>query len=90
MNSRRYLNTILTVIAVLLSLQLWTSWNSGELSTATPAMAQPEEPGGLPNAGAQRKQQIDLLKKIVTQNDALVALLRSGQVRVQVEATAGK
>lgn len=89
MNSRRYLNTILTVVAVLLSLQLWTSWNTGSDPVATPVQAE-EEAGGLANAGAQRKQMIDLLKKVTAQNDQLMTLLRSGQVRVRVEAGAGQ
>ncbi len=63
MRSLRYLNTILTVIAVLLATHLWTAWSDGASPAA--AVASPRTtptPGGIPNAGAQRQQQIDLLK----------------------------
>ncbi len=89
MKSLRYLNTILTVIAVLLTLNLWTLWtgqNSGiSADFAVPVQAQNE---GLQNAGAQRNQMIDLLRKQVSATENLTALLKSGTVKVQVDATA--
>ena len=89
MKSLRYLNTILTVIAVLLTLNLWTLW-TGENSRitadfATSAQAQNE---GLQNAGAQRNQMIDLLRKQVAATENLTALLKSGNVKVKVDAPA--
>jgi len=86
MRSLRYLNTILTVIAVLLATNLWTAWSDGSRPAA--AVASPRTvptPGGIPNAGAQRQQQIDLLKLLNQQTDDLVNLLRSGQARVRVD-----
>ncbi|MHC4994586.1 MAG: hypothetical protein ACYTGQ_05975, partial [Planctomycetota bacterium] len=58
MNSTRYLNTILTVIAVLLTLHLFTFWSSTD-GVATPAMAQ-----GIPDAGAQRLMMVNELKSL--------------------------
>lgn len=88
MRRLRYLNAILTVLALLLALNLWTAWTAtpgGEvLSVARPARAQPQ---GIPNAAQQRKEMVDLLKKINVQVADLAATLKSGEVRVRVEAT---
>jgi hypothetical protein len=97
MRSLRYLNTILTVLAVLLVAQLWTTWMTPHLAgadtgVATPAWAQSRgagSGGGIPDAGAQRKEMIDLLKKQCVQNEELAGLLRSGEMRVRVEQTPG-
>lgn len=95
MKSLRYLNVILTVLAVLLTLQLWTVWNghgtpiAAAPSIATPALAQSRGPtpgaSGIPDAGAQRREMVDLLKKLVVQTDEVKSVLTSGQVRVRVE-----
>lgn len=83
MRSIRYLNSILTVLAVLLTLQLWTSWTSSgpAVDGAAPALA-----AGIPNAGAQRKQMVDLLKRVVQQNEQMIEMFQSGQARVRVES----
>lgn len=83
MRSLRYLNTILTVLAVLLCAQLWTTWNttSAGLSVTQEAHAQ-----GIPNAGAQRKEMIEALAKLNAQVAVTNELLRSGQIRVQMDA----
>lgn len=91
MHSLRYLNTVLTVLAVLLAVQIWTSWSGSGLSAAGAAQAMAQNApagGGIPDAGAQRKEIIDLLKRVTQQNEELNSLLRSGQVRVKVETTA--
>jgi hypothetical protein len=94
MKALRYTNAVLTVLAVLLSIQLWTTWHGRGLAAieAAPTQAAPPDPsirtgapGGLPDAGAQRRDIIDLLKRQVQQSDELTKLLRSGQVRVRVE-----
>jgi len=94
MRSLRYLNTILTVLTVLLAMQLWTSWiapssgaaeRGGAASLLSPVQAQVSDGSGIPNAGAQRKEMIDLLKRQSQQTDQLIALLKSGEVRVRVE-----
>ena len=56
MRSIRYLNTVLTVIAMLLTLQLWTLWTSPPAQTLSAAqMAHARgRPAGFPNAAAQR------------------------------------
>ena len=92
MRSLRYLNTILTLLTVLLAMQLWTTWMTPSASgnaagLASPALAQAAG-GGIPDAGAQRKEMIDLLKRHIQQTDELIGLLKSGQVRVKVEAPA--
>lgn len=96
MPSLRYLNVILTVLAVLLSLQLWTTWSgyggslAGGPSIAAPALAQTRgtpapASAGLPDPGAQRRDMIDLLKQLVVKTDEVSSVLRSGQVRVRLE-----
>lgn len=84
MRSLRYCNVVLTVIAVLLTLNLWTAWTTtpgGSLmSVADDAHAQ-----GIPNAGAQRKAIVDELKKVNTELKSLGSTLKSGTVRVKVE-----
>ncbi len=89
MKSLRYLNTVLTVIAVLLTLNLWTLWTSENTKVsadfASSAQAQNE---GLQNAGAQRNQMIDLLRKQISATENLTALLKSGTVKVKVDAPA--
>ncbi len=81
-SSFRYLNTMLTLVAILLSLTLWTWWTQSPLAEATvsPARAQ-----GILEAGLQRKDMIDRLDMLNGKMDALIELLRSGQVRVRVE-----
>jgi len=86
MGSVRYLNGVLTVIAVLLTLNLWTSWNVPLAQTASAAPNSTPTGGGIPNAGAQRQQIVDLLKKLNQQTDELISLFKSGQARVKVDA----
>lgn len=91
MRSLRYLNTVLTILCVLVSLQLWTAWTvPGPGTTMAVAEAYPlvseAQAAGIPNAGEQRKQMIDELKQQSRQIDDLMSLLQSGEVRVRVEA----
>ncbi len=81
MRSLRYLNVVLTVLTVVLTLHLWTLWTGEALSSVTPSA----HAGGLPDAGAQRKEMIDLLKGMNQKMDQLAALLKSGEARVRVE-----
>jgi peptidoglycan hydrolase CwlO-like protein len=83
MRSLKYLNSILTVLAVLLTLQLYTAWMSPQApSMATEAHAQ----DGIPNAGAQRKEMIDQLKRLSQQVEELNSQFKTGRARVMVEA----
>lgn len=94
MSSLRYLNSILTVLAILLALQLWTTWAGTPVATAVQAQTRttpaPAAANGIPDAAGQRKEMIDLLKRQTQQLEELGTLLRSGQVRVKVEAAPNK
>ncbi|HEX7008914.1 MAG TPA: hypothetical protein VF184_02965 [Phycisphaeraceae bacterium] len=85
MRSVRYLNAILTVLAVLLALNLWVTWAATPGGQAL-SWAEPAQAAGIPNAGEQRKQMIDLLKALNVKVNQLTELVESGKVRVQVEA----
>ena len=78
MRAIHYLNTVLTVLAVLLAAQLWTSWTQSP-DLIRPAAAQ----GGIPDAGAQRQQIVDEIKLLNGKVDDLQSLLVSGKVRVR-------
>ncbi len=85
MKSLRYLNTILTVIAVLLTVNVWTMWSitpGGEtLSVATEANAQ-----GIANAAQQRKQIVDAVNQVRTEVGEVKAMFKNGTARVRLEA----
>ena len=89
MASLRYTNLMLTVIALLLTLHLWTIWIApgprGADGIALAPGPRTAHAAGLPNAGQQRKQMVDLLKKISTQSDELNKLFASGRARVRME-----
>ena len=76
----RYLNGILTVLALLLALNLWTAWASPDVPSAT----NEAHARGIPDAGAQRQEIISLLKQLNQRSDDMNALLRSGDVRARV------
>lgn len=88
MPSLRYLNSMLTIIAVLLTLNVYAMWTAAPAHVTAPADAYAAEPAGLPNAGKQRKDMIDELKKVNGNIDALKSALLSGKVKVQVEGDA--
>lgn len=85
MKSLRYLNTVLTVIAVLLTVNLWTLWTvtpgGDALSVASQARA-----AGLTNGGQQRKEIIDVLKRINADTGEVKSMLSGGNIRVRLEA----
>ena len=78
MNGIRYTNVILTVLAILLSVQLYTTW------TQTPALEPQAHAVGIPDEGAQRAAIIDQLKLLNKKTEDLTTLLQSGKVRVSV------
>lgn len=84
MGSWRYLNTVLTMIAVLLTLNFWTRWTGGP-TDRLPLLPAPAYAVGIPDAGHQRKQMVDELKRLSHQVEALTGLFRSGQARVKME-----
>lgn len=85
MKSLKYLNTILTVIAVLLTVNVWTLWSitpgGNALSVATEARAD-----GMTNAGAQRKQIIDAVNQARAEVGELKSMFKNGSARVRLEA----
>lgn len=85
MKSLRYLNTMLTVIAVLLTVNVWTLWSvtpGGEvLSAASEARAD-----GIANGGAQRQQIISAIKQVQADTGELKAMFKNGSARVRLEA----
>ena len=89
MRSSRYLNTILTVLAILLTLNLVTSWTASGPTLADPASAQVRTstaaPPTPPNAGQQRNDMIKKLDEVSGKLDQLMTLLRSGEARVRIE-----
>lgn len=88
MGSPRYLNVVLTVIAVLMALELWTQWvgdGAGSTSTMTPMV----HAAGIPNAGQQRQQIVDELRRLSQEVEAMHNLFRSGQARVKLETVPG-
>ena len=80
-----YLNTLLTLITILLSLHLWTLWTVDGRSVVPEAAA-----AGLPDPSAQRQQTIDLLKQLNQKIENLIGLFTGGKARVRLEQTAGK
>lgn len=80
MNGLKYLNVMLTILALLLGLQLWTSWTQQSTAFVPEVHAQ----GGLPSPAGQRKEMIDELKKNNKKLDEMMKLLKSGDVKVKV------
>ncbi len=83
MRSLKYLNTILTVIAVLLALHLWTLW------TVAPSSLPTVEAAGIPDSGAQRQQMINELKLLNQKAEQIKGLFTTGRARVTVVNPAG-
>ena len=76
--SIRYLNSILTVIAALLAMELWTQWTTSSIEPATVVHA-------AVNPAVQRQQANDLLAQIRDQNKQLLAMFKSGKAQVTVK-----
>ena len=93
MRSLKYLNAVLTLIAVVLTLHLWTMWiggpGAGALLVAGEARAA-GRPVGIPNASAQRKEMVDLLKSQNVKIDQLVKLFKTGKARIKVDNSKAK
>ena len=96
MRCLKYLNSILTILTVLLALQLWTTWTSPIPTQASDVVSlsdhyrlvQTAQAAGIPNAGSQRRQMIDMLTAIHQETEKLNRLLESGRVRVRIESSA--
>ena len=85
MRSLRYLNSVLTLIALLLTLNLITMWSvspsSDVLSFDSNAHAQ-----GTISAGQQRQDMTDQLKQVNLNINQINENLTNGNVRVQIQA----
>lgn len=88
MASLRYLNGVLTILTVLTAMLVWTLWTASPAGEALSfsQSAQAAAPRGIPNAGDQRKQIVDQVRINNQKMDALIGLLKSGQVRVRLES----
>ncbi|MEM7626841.1 MAG: hypothetical protein AAF333_14700 [Planctomycetota bacterium] len=89
MKTLRYLNTVLTVIAVLLTLnvylQLTASPAGAAVSSATEARAA-DKPKGVGSTAAREQAQLETLRDINNNLVALGAKLTDGSVRVKVDS----
>lgn len=86
MNNTKYLNAVLTVIAVLLALNLWVGVNPAPSDSINPegqAIAQ-----GRVDAGQQRAEMIKELKGVKSTVEAMSKKLSDGSITVKVEGDA--
>jgi hypothetical protein len=93
MRSLKYLNAILTLIAVVLTLHLWAMWVGGSGAGALVMTSEAQAAGrpvGIPNAAAQRKEMVDLLKSQNVKIDQLVKLFKTGKARVKIDRSQAK
>ena len=87
MTASKYLNTVLTVLAVLLGLNLWAGIHQGPAAEVLDPAASAYAQGGA-NPAAQRQAMVDELKTISASMDELNTKFDSvtsrNQVRVEV------
>ena len=82
--SLKYLNGVLTLIAVLLTLNLWAMWNvmpGGQVATMTSEV----HAQGVMNAAAQRNAMVKELKKVNKEVVLLKNLFVSGKAKVLIK-----
>lgn len=84
MRHLRYTNRILTILAILLSLQLWTAW------TESPDALPGARAVGIPDEGAQREQMISLLKLLNQKFEEHKSFMESGKLVVTVHGGEAK
>ena len=89
MQNSKYLNAVLTTIALLLGLNLWVGAHqspaAAAMDPASSALAQ-----GKTDSGEQRAQMITELKSLNTKIDAMSKKLSDGSIKVKVEGDAKK
>jgi cell division protein FtsB len=88
MNNMKYLNTVLTALAVLLALNLWSGLNTAPsqgISLESQAIAQ-----GRVDAGQQRAEMIKELKGLKSTVEAMSSKLSDGSIKVKVEGEPDK
>lgn len=85
MPHNRYLNGVLTAIALLLAMNLWVNLHqsdaAGSLDPATEALAQ-----GATSPAQQRETMIREINALGTKIDAIGSKLTDGSVRVKVDS----
>ena len=84
-----YLNGVLSLIAVLLTLNLWAMWNvspGGQVMTiAGQAQAQ-----GASGAAVQRKEMVSELRKLNKEMVVIKDMFKKGEAKVQAKVLAEK
>ena len=85
MRSLRYLNTVLTILALLLTLNLWTAWSTTSVGD-TLSISRTANAQGIVNAGAQRKEMINQVHQMNIAMVDLKTTLTDGAIRVHVDA----
>jgi len=91
MKPMTYLNGILTVLAVLLTLNLWTQWTAGDGAGLIPGVADQAQARDVPapaSGSVQRQKMIELLQDVKGDTATMNRLLSSGKMRVLVEMPA--
>lgn len=87
MINTKYLNAVLTVIALLLALNLWVGAHqspaSAALDPSSEALAQ-----GRTDAGQQRAKMIEALQNLGSKVEAMNKKLSDGSIKVKVEGNA--
>ena len=86
MTNTKYLNAVLTVIALLLALNLWVGVNPSPSASGNPegqAIAQ-----GRVDAGQQRAEMIKELQGVKSTVEAMSKKLSDGSIKVKVEGDA--
>ena len=78
MKGNRYLNVILTLLTVVLTLNLAASW------TRTPDLLPAAAAQGIPDEGAQRNEIIAQLKALNKKADEIRQAMLSGALQVKV------
>jgi hypothetical protein len=81
MTSLRYLNTVLTVLALLLAAQLYTSW------TAAPTLVPEARADGIVDLGAVNVEMLGQLKALNAKVDQLSTMFATGKARVAIVNT---
>ncbi len=78
MRSIRYLNTILTILTVLVGIHIWMLWMTG------PNVLPAAKAAGIPDAGAQRMQIVQEIKALNKTATELKNLFVKGKARVTI------
>lgn len=85
MNNSKYLNTVLTVIAVLLGLNLWVGMHRAPSGSALDPSGTAHATGRI-DAGQQRARMIEELSALGGKIDSVGKKLTDGSIKVQVQS----